>query len=162
MERQHTSYTLWLDDQFGNRLEILEDIISFDVVRVANSIGVCQVVLPGTFDLSLINIDYMIEIWRAPAFGANQLVTVFFIRKIIYEEDTKGNDIIVLEGMDANDLLNRRIIAYSAGTSETSKSDFGDDMLKEIVAENLGASATDSDRDISSLQFAIAGDVSHP
>ena len=161
--KQETTHEVWLCDQYGSRLTIIDNLINFVFVKVVNSIGYCSVTLPGNFSetyQTLIGVDYMIEFWRSPAQGTMQLESVFFIRDITYEEDTQGNDIIILSGPDGNDLLDRRIVAYAAGSSESSKSDLADDMLKEIVKENLGASATDSDRDLTDLSFTVAGDIS--
>jgi hypothetical protein len=157
---QKVDYAIWLDDQYGNRLVLLDNIVNLEMVRTVNAMGACRVTLPGTFDQSLIGLDSMVEFWRAPVGGKLVLETVFFIRQISYTEDISGNDVVVIEGPDANDLLNRRIVAYAAGTSQADKSDYADDMLKEIVDENLGSSATDSDRDLSGLEFTIAADVS--
>ena len=158
--RQEPAYQVWLDDVYGNRLALLENLIDFEIVRVANAVSYCRVTLPGTFDQNLFGLDYMVEFWRAPVGGINRLETVFFVRKITYTEDSSGNDVIILSGPDANDLLLRRIAAYDAGTSETSKSDYADDMMKEIVSENLASDATDSDRDLSGLNVTVAGDSS--
>jgi len=161
--KQETTYEVWLCDQYGRRLTILDNLIQFDIVRVVNSVSYCSVMLPGNFSSlyqTSVGVDYMIEFWRSPAQGANYLESVFFIREITYEEDLKGNDQIILSGPDANDLLDRRIVAYAAGSSYSDKTDYADDMMKEIVRENLGSSATDSDRNLTSLNFTVSGDVS--
>jgi hypothetical protein len=126
-----------------------------------NDISYCSVTLPGNFHATyktMIDVDYMVEFWRHPAQGAMRLESVFFVRDIIYEEDFKGNDIIILAGPDGNDLLNRRIVAYAAGSSQSDKTNQADDMMKEIVTENLGSSAT-APRDLTDLNFTVAGDV---
>ncbi len=161
--KQETTYEVWLCDQYGRRLTILDNLIDFEIVKVVNSVSYCSVTLPGNFHetyQTLIGVDYMVEFWRSPAQGAMTLESVFFVREIVYEEDVKGNDIIILSGPDGNDLLDRRIVAYSAGSSQADKTDNADDMMKEIVTENLGSSATDSDRDLTDLNFTVAGDVS--
>ena len=142
-------YEAWINNQYGQRLGLLDTLIDFERIKVVNSVNVGQITLPGTFNQELLKPDYMIELWRAPAKGTMQLEFVFFIRNLIYKEDNSGNDIIVISGPDGNDLLARRIVAYYAGTSQASKTDNADDMMKEIVDENLAGSATDSDRDIS-------------
>jgi hypothetical protein len=160
--KQETTYEVWLCDQYGRRLTILDNLIGFDIVKVVNDVSYCSVTLPGNFNETYqtqIGVDYMIEFWRSPAQGAMTLENVFFVREIYYEEDTKGNDIIILAGPDGNDLLDRRIVAYAAGNSESDKTDNADDMMKEIVTENLGSSVTDTDRDLTDLNFTVAGDV---
>ena len=159
--KQETTHEAWVCDQYGRRLTIVDNLIGFEIVKVINSVSYCSVILPGNFHATyqtLIGVDYMVEFWRSPAQGAMQLESVFFVRDITYEEDAKGNDIIILAGPDANDLLDRRIVAYAAGTSEASKTDNADDMMKEIVKENLGSSAI-SARDLTDLNFTIAGDI---
>lgn len=160
--KQETTHEVWLCDQYGRRLTIVDNLNDFEIIRVINEISYCYVTLPGNFHATyqtLIGVDYMIEFWRSPAQGAMQLESVFFMRDITYEEDFKGNDVIVLAGPDANDLLARRIVAYAAGSSQSKKTDNADDMIKEIVKENLGSSAA-SARDLTDLNFTIAGDIS--
>ena len=123
--KQGTTHEVWVCDQHGRRLTIVDNLIDFEIIKVINSVSYCSVTLPGNFHATyqtLIGVDYMVEFWRSPAQGAMRLESIFFVRDITYEEDTKGNDIIILAGPDANDLLNRRIVAYAAGTSEAKKS----------------------------------------
>ena len=160
--RQETTHEVWLCDQYGRRLTIVDNLIDFEIIKVVNSVSYCSITLPGNFHATyqtLIGVDYMVEFWRSPAQGAMQLESVFFVRDITYEEDIKGNDIIILAGPDANDLLDRRIVAYYAGSSQSSKTDNADDMMKEIILENFGSSAL-APRDITDLNFTIAGDIS--
>jgi len=161
--KQETTYEVWLCDQYGRRLTFLDNIISLDIVKVANAVGYGSVTLPDNFHpiySKYINIDSMIEFWRSPSQGSGRLESVFFIRDIVYEEDVKGNDLITLSGPDANDLLDRRIIAYYAGSSYSDKTDYADDMMKAIVRENLGSLNTFSDRDLTDLNFTVADDIS--
>jgi len=95
-----------------------------------------------------------------PFAGAMSWAMVGFIRKVQYSEPGTGVDVITVSGPDAIDLLDRRIVAYAAGTSQASKTDYADDMMREIVDENLESSATDSDRDLSGINFVIGGENS--
>jgi hypothetical protein len=161
VEKYETTHEVWLCNPYGHRLTVIDNLIEFKIVRVVNSPSYCSVTIPSDFDdrfETTIGVDYMVEFWRSPAEGGKQLETVFFVREIIYEEDVKGVDTITLTGPDGIDLLNRRIVAYDAGTSQTQKTDNADDMMKEIVRENLGSSATDSDRDLSGIDFTVAKD----
>jgi hypothetical protein len=47
----------------------------------------------------------------------------------------------------ANELLERRIIAYPAGSSYTSKTDEADDMIKAYASQNMGTGVVLADRD---------------
>jgi hypothetical protein len=159
--KQGITHEAWLCDQYGRRLTLVDNLIGFEIVKVVNDISYCSVTLPGNFHATyktMIDVDYMVEFWRHPAQGSMRLESVFFVRDIIYEEDFKGNDIIILAGPDGNDLLNRRIVAYAAGSSQSDKTNQADDMMKEIVTENLGSSAT-APRDLTDLNFTVAGDV---
>ena len=152
-----TTHEIWLDDQYGRRLAFLETLIGFDVVKVANEVSVCMVTVPSTFDISLLRVDNLIEFWRTPTDGSPRLENIFFLRHISYEEDTSGNDVVVLGGPDANDLLARRIVYYAAGTAqaETGGGVKAEISIKGIVRENLGSSAT-AVRDLSALNFTVA------
>jgi hypothetical protein len=67
---------------------------------------------------------------------------------------------LILVGPDQNTLLDRRVVAYDAGETQTKKTGAADDLMKEVVDENLGGSCVDSNRDWSSLGFSIAPDDS--
>lgn len=71
-----------------------------------------------------------------------------------------GSKVARLAGPDLNELPARRVVAYKAGSSQASKTDQVDDMIKALGRENLGASATDTDRDLSSWGFLVAADTS--
>jgi hypothetical protein len=65
-----------------------------------------------------------------------------------------------LRGHDPTGLMERRVVAYAKGTAEAVKDDFGDDMMKALVRENMGSLATDTARDLSSLGFSVQADAS--
>ena len=150
-----SKWNVYLGDEYGNRTSDLERIISGEFVRVVNDVGAFSLVLPGNTSATIQNPDGMVEIWRRPIDGTMQNVFTGFIRKVRYTTDDIGNQRIVVSGYDTNDLLRRRIIAYAAGEDESDKTDYADDMMKEIVTENLGSSAA-SGRDISSYGFSVS------
>jgi hypothetical protein len=154
------TWQIWLDDPFGNRLALLDGLLSLSVSRVANDIGSWQVALPGDFDKRLIRLDGMVEFWRAAEGGTLRLVRVGFIRKLNSAGDADGNNILVISGPDGVELLNRRISAYAAGTAYVDKSDQADDLIKAIVRENLGSLAVTAARDLSGMNFTVAPDWS--
>jgi hypothetical protein len=78
----------------------------------------------------------MIQIWRQPTGGRLKLWRVYFLRRWIFE--TLGSDdIVTIAGPDVNDLLRRRIVAAYSGSAQASKTDYADDMMKEIVTESI-------------------------
>ena len=137
-----TKYELWLTDDRGNRLDLLDEVESFSWTRVINDIGRCRIVLKGGFDRSLLARDNRIEVWRAPAPASDlRLENIFLIRRPIIATSSVGLQRQTIFAMSPTELLSRRIVAFATGSSESSKTDLVDDMMKEIVDENLGSSA---------------------
>jgi hypothetical protein len=130
------TYEIWLATDIGQRLMLLDDIVSLEAVRTLGEIGQFSVTLKPDFDTSLIKIDRQIQIWRAPEGGRLSLFRIYFIRR--WRDITLlGEEHIEVGGPDCNDLLRRRIACYGATEAESDKTDFADDMMKEIVDENL-------------------------
>lgn len=152
-------WQVWLDDPVGNRLAVLDELISLSVSMVANDIGAFQVVLPGYFDDSLLHLDSLIEFWRSPEGGTLRLVRVGMVRKWVYTEDDDGNEFLVISGPDQMELLSRRIVGYAAGTATAFKTIPADDFIKAVVRENLGSSAV-AGRNLTGLNFTVAPDWS--
>lgn len=154
-------FQIWICDPFGNRLAFVDTLISFSAVRVVNGIGSFRLELPEDFDQSLLYLDGMVEVWRSPYIsGSLRPEFVGFMRKPQFVQDSDGVRSIVLTGPDQVELLNRRIVAYDAGTAYAKKTDYIDDMMKAIVSENLGSLSTDTDRDLSGLNFTVQADAS--
>lgn len=151
------SYTVWLSDRLGVRKKSITDFIgstALQYARAVNQITSLTITLPLNSEYADLFsdpnawLDYRIEVWRRVGNGDEYLdtETIWFIRGI-KKNLTQGT--ITLTAYSANEILTRRIIAYAAGTPYTQKSDLIDDMMKYFVAENLGSSATDADRDYS-------------
>jgi hypothetical protein len=119
----------------------LNQVESFSYWRAANDVGGFKMVLKGDFDSSLVDVDHIIQFWRRARGGREIMLLNGFCRMWGWFEDHKGNDKFFIEGVDQNDLVDRRIVAYAAESAEAKKADQADDMLKEIVDENMGASA---------------------
>ncbi len=137
-----TKHELWLTDDSGNRLDLLDEVESFNWTRVINGIGRCRINLKGDFDRSLLARDNRIEVWRAPTPASDlRLENIFFIRRPIITTGVTGLQRQTIFAMDPTELLDRRIVAYVTGGSQSSKTDLVDDMMKEVVDENLGSSA---------------------
>lgn len=130
------SYELWLTNPSGVPLASLASIKSMSASRVANGIGYCTLTVPLSFNPDLIQPDSLIQVWRQPSGGALGLWRVYMLRR--WEFSTRGSDEIVeLGGPDMNDLLRRRIVAAYSGSSQASKTDYADDMMKEVVTESI-------------------------
>lgn len=145
------SYEIRLADAFGVQLAVLDSFSSCVYARTVNDYGTLSLVLPPIYPISLFKEDGRISIYRsingAPAYL--EMETIWFIRKITQRSPDSGEDTIEIEAYDALYLLTSRTIAYATDTFESSKTVFADDMMKEIIDENVGASATDTARDLS-------------
>lgn len=103
---------------------------------MVNQAGYFSVTMPLSFDPALIVPDRMVQLWRAPAGGRLTLWRVYFVRRWIFR--TQGSDQTVeLGGPDMLDLMRRRNVIAFADSAQASKTDFADDMMKEIVTESI-------------------------
>lgn len=129
-------YEVWLTNDKGVRMELLDDILSFAAPRVTNGIAHFEGTFLHDFDESLIKRDFMVQVWRKPSGGAMSLWRPYFVRR--WRWFTRGSkEGLAIFGPCCNDLLRRRIVAAYAGSSQASKTDNADDMMKEIVTEAI-------------------------
>lgn len=129
-------YEIWLTSDTGLQLATLNSFTRLEASRVVNGIGNFSLYMPLSFDPNLIAPDRMVQIWRRPTGGTKSLWRVYFLRR--WKFSTEGSkQVIELGGPDTNDLLRRRIVAAYAGSPQASKTDFADDMLKEVVTESI-------------------------
>ena len=130
------SYELWLTDDKGVRLAQLTTFVRLEASRLANKIGSFSLTMPLSFDRNLLRPDRMVQVWRQPTGGQLGLWRVYFVRRWRFE--TRGSDnIVTFSGPDTNDLLRRRIVAAYSGTGQSDKTDFADDMMKEVVSQSI-------------------------
>lgn len=107
-------------------------------------IGVLEFTVPLSFNTSFIMEDGRVGVWRsingrAPYLDNN---AIFQIRYIDY-----GPTSTFVRAYHATRLLDRRIIAYAAGSTYTSKTGAADDLIKAYVNENMLAGIVGADRD---------------
>lgn len=149
-----TQYELWLARDDGTRLAVLDNVGPFSFTSVLNNVGHFAITLPENFDRSLIAVDRRVLIWRRPVGGAMYLAFEGLI-VIPDDDDSSGNMQRTIEGVDLNDLLRRRIVAYAANSAQAAMTAAADTMMAEIVKDNLGSDATAA-RQISSTYFSVA------
>lgn len=137
------------------QVQLFQTFLSCVWSRTVNRVGRLTLVLPydPTF---VVDRDSQIRVWRSVNGMPSRLVgqTIWFV---CYREVTRTT--VTLQALDAISLLKRRIVAYSSGTSQASKTDQADDMLKAIVRENLSTSATDTARRIATTLLTVQADV---
>lgn len=132
----------------------IKDLSGFNMlqwVRSENKVGVAELWYPAAkLNPGFLAVDQIIEIERN---GGILNETSYFLRFAEYYMDAQRREFVHLLAYDANFLLTSRIVAYASLSSQASKSDYADDMCKEVVDENL-VSATDTDRNLSNLTIA--------
>ena len=109
------------------------------------AVGVLETTLPTSFNTSFLMEDGRIGVWRSingrPPYLDNG--AIFQIRYIDY-----GPTSIFVRAYHATNLIDRRIIAYAAGSTYTTKAaTFADNLIKTFVNENMLAGIVGADRD---------------
>jgi hypothetical protein len=139
-------HEIWMTDDIGNRLFLLDNTLSGWFNKIANGIGAFRIQLPTkTFDPSFLTPerrDYMIQDWRKPPGGSMSLFNTYFLRW--WRLQRNGSDLQVeIAGPDVNDLARRRHIINFATTSGSDKSGTADDVMKEYVDEQAVTDSSD-------------------
>lgn len=154
----NTRWEIWLCFPNGARRKALDMALAWSCGRVVNDLGGFELTLPvkRMEKLGLIEpeLDSLVVFSRA-AWGSP--LTEFmggFVRAWDYTTDE-----MTLKGYGYNYLLDGRVIAYYAGSSQASKEEYADDLMKALVRENLGSLATDTTRDLTALGFTVAADL---
>lgn len=143
----------------GERLGELGSVTGFRYTKVVNGYGTFELSAPesewpGTYR----GLDYQYHFWRK-ANGGDYEPDFVGLQRDVTRDTPDGNTVLTISGVDQNELLARRIIAYDAGTSQSQKTDNLDDMMKAIVRENLGSSAAAA-RDLTNrFRFTVAADA---
>jgi hypothetical protein len=152
-----SSYEIWLLDPLGNPLDIIDEWLYLRYDRAINNIGALELGLDGSYaNPDFIKEDGRVVVWRN---GAIETETTWFIRRVIKTLETDGTLTISIAAFSANELLARRIVAYDAGTTYADKSDQADDMMKAVIRENFGSSASNANRNAAAY-FSVEADVS--
>lgn len=146
------SYEVWLTDPLGQRLILIDRISSLSATRVTNNVGILSLTVPSIYD-PYIRADNVIEVWRD-----RKLFDAYFIRKWKFVDDNNKPSTIITAYNGIN-LLDRRIVAYSAHSEQSEMTDNADDMMKAIVRYAVTDSATDADRRWTNNGFVVDGDL---
>lgn len=156
------SYSVIISDPFGVRLCEANTFSSLTYTRKVNDWSTATIVLPGTFDTANLLVDGRLEIWRqvpgAPAYL--DMETTWLMQTFRQVWGSKGERTIVVEADHPLCLLREpgRFVDSYSGSSGASKTGTADDVIKAIVRECIGTSASGS-RTLASL-IGVAGDVS--
>lgn len=169
------TYEIFITRADGSKIAFFEDLFFFTYARIVNGVSYIQIAFPLALVQDIMKTndvfqhDWRLEMWRSPAPGFTQrLERTFFLRKRrVYTRESDGIQILEYTGQGPNSLLGRRIVPTRSGSSFAEKQGNIDDIMKEIVRENLGASAVDEngvldpDRNLETTGFfSISADVS--
>lgn len=152
----------YLKTDRGVQLAFIERHYGFSYVKKLNGIGWFTMTIPGDLDSSLLAVDRQIQFWRQQTPNQPALDFLGFLRRWRYRTGGAGDETITLSGPDQNDLVARRIVAYAADTDQSQTSYVNsianypvDSSIVDLANENLGASATDTDRDLSGFSVSF-------
>lgn len=148
------SWALYLNGPNANRLADLRQVESLRIVRVENGVGALVLTMP----YSAVQFDYwkrdgIITAERDPlGNGSPALFTeqVYFIVKRRRYYNEQGAAYVEITALDANCLLVRRQVLYAAGSANADRTDNAGDVMRAVIRDNLGSSATAA-RQIASL-----------
>ena len=152
--------TFRLADPFGTHLIEIANYLSYSYVLncAPGNVGVLELELPRSFNTALLLRDGRIGPWRSingrPPYLDNG--ALFTIETLRYRSAST-----FVRAYHMTGLMDRRIVAYAAGSSYAAKSAApADDQLKTFWAENAGASIVSADRDGVETQADISAYVS--
>ena len=158
------NYDLWLCHWDGTRLAYLDSFIELDYTRALGAVGALVLRMPSSFDVSLLQHDYKIEVWRGTQLLSSRLENVYLLRGWRKEQDEKGVDSVVLVGLDGNDILNWRTVIGQVGDSKTRKVGLGGNILRAYMRDAIALESTylgmTAQRDDIAAYFQVAADMS--
>ena len=156
-------------DALGVPLTTVADFVDagsgagLDVLLSVGGVGTLTLTTAETRAPSMFKLDGRLQSWRSIAGRAPAMdgLATFLIRDF-----ERGPSYRRYLAYHANELFERRILAYASGTSYTAKTGAADNLIKALIRENMGSLVSAADRDgadtnanISSL-LSIAPDLS--
>jgi len=144
-------YEFWLTDDTGRRMALLTSLAFASYTRSIIGLGTINIGMPfEPFNRDFkpyFRPDWRVEVWRSPkAATPLRMENIYLLRKPhVYVRDD-GMKILQFYGRSGLDLLYRRSVIQEPSTIYTTKTDYADDMMKEIVRQQmLYGSALDED-----------------
>ena len=149
-------YAIWLATPEGQRIRLLTtsgpqaDVTRLQTRRVINTPGVAKLTLRNTDYLADIQVDSRLIIERRlPSGTAIDTDTFWWVRdwEEVFDQGREFLDVLAYSTLF---VLGGRIVAYASGSSQANQSGYLDDIMKAVVRQNVGSSATAA-RQISDL-----------
>jgi len=156
------SYFIDVATPQGVRIAEMDNFLALNYARTINDFGVMTLDLDPDTDRSLFRLDGRLGIWRQPSGGGLglEMDTVWLVRNTKRVMTAKGERRLRITALSAAWLLTGRIVAYNAGSAQATKTATeADDLMKAFVRENMGALATDTDRDWTAMVTVAADET---
>lgn len=153
------SYSVTIQNAYGQNLKSVSNIISLQAARAANQIGSGSIVLPDEYSPDYWGRDMRFKIYRRAGSGPRYLLgnTVWLGRR--FKKSVSGK-FWTISLKDSLDLVNRHVVAYTSETTYADKTieegnqDEADNLMKAFLRENYGTLAVDTLRNLS-VYFSI-------
>lgn len=145
----HPNYQIRLKDHVGTMNAELTTWKSLEYTNRVNAPGDHVLSLHGNDGaITYFVVDAQIEVWRKSTLEGRTWYLDYegFHRTQVEQTTERGEPIFTSYGRGYDDLLERRIVAYPAGSAQASKSGKGETVIKAYVSENAGPSATSPPR----------------
>ncbi len=142
------SYSIYVDDAFGNRLADASNFTKLVYARTVNDVGSLTLTLPPDFNTNMLRFpDGRIEVWRRIDGGREYLDTdtVWLLKQCKKTLTSDGQQNIVVTAKSPLCLLREpgRFVNYAAGSAQAQYAAApADNQIKQIARENIGSSAT--------------------
>lgn len=137
-------------------LAILDDFVELRAARVLSGVGALALTIPPSAAITTQLDTRMVVFYRNQS--GNYLFGGYLLRRVVRRVE-EGRELITLYGLCYNSLLERRIVAYAAGSPQASKTGPADNIMRAVVRENLGSSAG-SGRNITAYGLQVESDLS--
>lgn len=133
--------------------------IALDAALLESAVGVLEIEIPTEYVPEGLGRDYQLRIYRTLYGSYEQLEgdAVWLIRGRELTATSDGLETTTFVAQHINSIVDRRVIAYGAGTTQSRKEAPFDDIIKELVRENF-ITATNADRNVTIL--SVDADVS--
>jgi len=132
--------------------------------RVDGDPGRIEIEIPADYITST-NYDYLacshrVVVWRRAQDSSKWGIDFAGLIRGVEVYQRGQRTYLSLSGFNYNYLLSNAIVEAAKESADAAIDDYADDAIKGIVRKQLGATATDTDRDLTSLGFTVEADLS--
>jgi len=137
-----SKYSVVYRDYDGRVIDVFtqKDWYKLDYTRQENGVGSLYLDLPDRYPYGFWKKDGQLQVYRGAINHESQLdgETSWFIRLWRSKIDEDGKKTQHILAYDSNHLIKRRLVAFYEGSTQATKTDYADDMMKAIMYDNFG------------------------